>query len=63
MRKANIDIRSLAKQRRVFLWEIAEGLNIQESRFCKLLRAELPTEEKEKLRTIIEEIAQKKGEC
>lgn len=57
MNKANIDIRNAAKQKGVFLWEVAEELKIQESRFSKILRKELPLEEKERILAAIEKLA------
>ena len=63
MSKANMDIRSTAKQKGVFLWEIAESLNIQESRFSKVLRTELSCDEKRKIFNIIDEIANEKVVC
>ena len=61
MNKANMEIRNAAKQRGVFLWEIAEELNMQESRFSKILRKELSPEEKQKILAAIKRLA--KGEC
>lgn len=58
--KANMDIRSAAKQRGVFLWQIADALQIQESRFSKNLRTELPEAEKQRILAVIDNLA--KGE-
>lgn len=58
MKKANICIRSNAKQAKVPLWAIADKLNLSEVAFLRHLRYELPDEEKERIRTIIVELAQ-----
>lgn len=57
MGKANMEIRNKAKEEGVFLWEIADELRIQESRFSKILRKELPAEEKERILSAIERLA------
>lgn len=36
--KKNNDIRELAKRNGVYLWQIADSLNVSESHFCKSLR-------------------------
>lgn len=58
MKKANLDIRKLAKDSGVYLWQIAEALGIQESNFCKALRSELSDSEKEKIYSVIEQLAE-----
>lgn len=58
MRKANQDIRVEAKRKGVFLYLIAERMGIQESYLCKKMRHELPANEKEQIRVIIDELAQ-----
>lgn len=55
--KTNMEIRLAAKESGVFLWEVAEELEIQESRLCKILRAELPPEEKKKILAIIDRLS------
>ena len=57
MKKANLDIRTKAKECGVYLWQIADAIGIQESRFCKLMRSELPLDEKQKILAAIEELA------
>lgn len=56
----NVDIRETAKKTGVKLWEIAERYNggISDGNFSRKLRRELPSEEKEKIFRIIEEITQ-----
>lgn len=55
--KSNIEIREKAKQNNVKLWEVAEKLNINDGNFSRKLRKELPTAEKERILSIIEDIA------
>ena len=55
--KNNYDIRTLARSRGVKLWEIAEALHIQDSAFSRKLRHELPQDQKEKILTIIDQLA------
>ena len=44
----NNDIRMMARNQDVRLWQIADKLNMQDSNFSKMLRKELPSEKKEK---------------
>ena len=57
---ANKDIKTRAKEKGVFLWEIADHLNISEPTMSRKLRHELPQAEKERIFSIIEEIAAEK---
>ena len=59
--KSNSDIRTKAKEKRVYLWEIAEKLEISEPTITRKLRRELSCEEKEQIFAIIEEIAAEKA--
>ena len=59
--RANLDIRAAAKGAGVKLWEIAEKLNILDSNFSRKLRHELPQAEKERIFSIIEEIAKEEN--
>lgn len=61
MSKSNSEIRTLAKQSNVFLYEIAERLNISEPTITRRLRRELPDEEKEKIKAVIAELAAEKA--
>lgn len=54
----NQDIRDEATRQGVFLWQVAEQYGCTDSNFSRKLRHELPDEEKERIRTIIEELAQ-----
>ncbi|MBC6012732.1 hypothetical protein [Holdemanella hominis] len=58
----NNDIRMMARNQDVRLWQIADKLNMQDSNFSKMLRKELPSEKKEHIYKIINEIA-KEREC
>lgn len=53
----NIVIRETAKEKGVFLWQIAERLNLYDCNFSRKLRRELPDEEREKILALIDEIA------
>lgn len=57
---ANQDIRTAAKQNGVFLWEIADKLNVTDGNFSRKLRRELPAEEKRRIFSLIDEIAAQK---
>ncbi|MDR1002076.1 MAG: hypothetical protein LBL82_02240 [Oscillospiraceae bacterium] len=55
--KNNIEIRNMAKEKGVYLWQIADKLNMADSNFCRKLRYELSAEEKTTIFSIIEAIA------
>ncbi|WP_302602015.1 hypothetical protein [uncultured Ruminococcus sp.] len=59
--KSNADIRAAALHKAVMLWEIADKLGITDSNFSRKLRHELPQAEKERIFSIIEEIAKEKA--
>lgn len=52
----NNDIRNMALMHGVKLWQIAERLEITDSYFSRILRKELPSEKKEHIFKIINEI-------
>lgn len=54
---SNNEVREKAKEQGVRLWEVAEVLNISEPTMTRKLRKELPTAEKERILSIIEDIA------
>lgn len=54
---SNNEVRKKAKEQGVRLWEVAEVLNISEPTMTRKLRKELPTAEKERILSIIEDIA------
>lgn len=53
----NQRIRDRAKERGVYLWEIAQRLGCNDGNFSRRLRKELPESERERIFAIIEEIA------
>lgn len=59
--RANLDIRAAAKSAGVKLWEIADHLKISEPSITRKLRHELPQAEKERIFSIIEEIAKEEN--
>lgn len=59
--RANLDIRAAAKSAGVKLWEIADKLGITDSHFSRKLRHELPQAEKDRIFSIIEEIAKEEN--
>lgn len=59
---ANLDVRVYAQQKGVRLWRIAQALGIVDSTLCKKMRFELPDEEKERFREIIDTLAQQRQE-
>ena len=58
----NIEIRVRAKERGVFLWEIASAMGVSDMTITRKLRKELSTAEKEKLMEVIDYLAQAKRE-
>ena len=56
----NTDIRAASKQSGVRIWEIADRLNISEPTMTRKLRRELPAEEKQRIFSLIDEIAAEK---
>lgn len=55
--KANMKIREKARNSGVRLWQIADALGMQESLFSKKLRKELTEDEREKILSIIDDLA------
>ena len=56
----NTDIRTAAKQNGVRLWEVADRLNVSEPTITRKLRRELPADEKQRIISLIDEIAAEK---
>lgn len=54
---ANQDIRRTAAANGVRLWQIAEACGMTDSSLSRLLRRELPSEKKQEILAIIDEIA------
>lgn len=57
MSQANQDIRQLAKEKKICLWEIARQYGCNDGNFSRKLRTELPESEKRAIRSIIKRIA------
>lgn len=53
----NQEIRNIAKMKGVYLWEIAERLNMSEPSMTRKLRRELSDQDKAHVLTVIDEIA------
>ena len=56
----NVEIRNRAKERGVFLWEIAEKLGINDGNLSRRLRKELSESQKEQIFGIIDELSEEK---
>ena len=56
----NMDIKSRAKNKGVYLWEVADKLGVIDCNFSRKLRKELPQDEKEMIFNIIDQIAAEK---
>lgn len=56
MIRANQDIRDAAKRSGVYLWQVAEQINLNDNYFSRKLRHELPPEEKMRIFSVIEEL-------
>lgn len=54
---ANQDVRRAAGGAGVRLWQVANALGINDSALSRKLRKELPTDEKEKILSVIEQLA------
>lgn len=56
----NKDIRELAKNNNVFMWEIAKKINLSEFTLSRHMRDEMTNEEKEQMYLAIYEIVQER---
>lgn len=54
---ANIDVREAANRFGVKLWQIADAMGIADSNFSRKLRKELPQNEKDRIFSIINQLA------
>ena len=54
---ANIEIRDSAKKNGVKLWMVAEALGMADSAFSKKLRHELAVDERERVLSVIDQLA------
>ena len=61
MTTSNKDIKTTARKKGVYLWEVAEKLNIIDCNFSRKLRHELPEAEKQEIYKIIDELAEEKA--
>ena len=59
MSSCNQDIRAIAKEHGVKLWEIAEAIGINDGNFSRRLRRELSAESKAQIIGIIKTVAKK----
>lgn len=62
MSNCNQDIRALAKDRGVKLWEIAEVIGVSDGNFSRRLRRELSPAEKQRIKGIIDRVAARHAE-
>lgn len=57
MTRANADIKEYARQRKVFLWEVAVKMGIWDTALTRRMRSEFSPEERERVIKLIDEIA------
>ena len=57
----NLEIREYAKKKDVKFWKIAERLGIADATFSRHLRHEFSEEKKNKIKVIIDELAEQGG--
>lgn len=57
----NLDIRAAAKEKGVFLYEVAHKLGVSEPTLVRWLRFELPADKKAKILEIITELSAEKA--
>lgn len=60
--KRNEDIRAMARQKKVYLYEIAEVLGVSEPTFIRWLRKELSENKKADVRAAIDIISEQRKE-
>ena len=54
----NNEIKQMAKEKNIRLWQIADVYGITDGNFSRLLRKELPTDKKEKIVSIINKLSE-----
>ncbi|WP_256815809.1 hypothetical protein [Cytobacillus sp. Bac17] len=54
--KCNIDIRKTLRESNVFIWQLADKMNVHENTIYRLLRKELPNDKKAEIIKVIKEI-------
>lgn len=57
----NLEIRRKLKETKVMQWQVADKLGVSEMTLVRKLRYELPEAEKQKIFSVIEEIATEKN--
>ena len=57
----NMEIRREAAKNDLKLWEIAEACGMTDSTFSRILRRELPSEQRNHILKVIAELAERKG--
>ncbi|MEI1420929.1 2-oxoglutarate and iron-dependent oxygenase domain-containing protein [Bacillus cabrialesii] len=57
---SNLEIRRAIKKTGLFQWQVAERYGVSESQFSRMLRRELPDEEKRLILNIIEQLKEGK---
>lgn len=57
----NLEIRRKLKETKVMQWQVADKLGVSEMTLVRKLRYELPEAEKQKIYSVIEEIATEKN--
>lgn len=60
--KRNEDIRATARQKKVYLYEIADALGVSEPTFIRWLRKELSEKQKADVRAAIDIVAEQRKE-
>lgn len=60
--KRNEDIRATARQKKVYLYEIADALGVSEPTFIRWLRKELSEKQKADIRAAIDIVAEQRKE-
>lgn len=56
MKFTNLDIRELLKKNKIYQWQVAQELGMQDSNFSKLMRQELSKDKKDEIIKIINDI-------
>lgn len=59
--KANEDVRALAREKGVRLWQIADCIGIHEKTLVCRMRKELPEEQKKEICCIINDLSEVRG--
>lgn len=57
----NKDVREEIKKSKLFQWQVAEAIGINESAFSRKLRYELPKEEKQEIFSVIQKLKEREN--